>query len=608
MGAAARHCQPGGESIVARTSLGIHGALRLRDAGQRTAVLNAAKVMLDKGTGTDLVWREDIFWSDVQAAEGGAYDWTIPDQVVKAAADAGFRVWVVLSHPPAWATAVGGTTQQAWPCPPYAHKVTAGGNSALDAYAAFCAAAAARYARSGVFWDTYIGTPRAVTHFEVWNEEYTELGSQQWNGIGYDAPHYSRPDQYAEIFNVASAAITAAALFAMPVASLCDRTWNSFPVGGAYLATFLEHLTVQLPAVSLHPYVENYYPASYIPPSTSDRGKFFSQVTEVRTKLNGAGRGSSQIWLTEVGWPSRPGYVTEAQQADRFTDLWTVVQNLGYVRGLFIYTTTNPDAPDNPALPGYHVDHPENYLALWHTGAGIYDLGLAKPAVATVAGLPSLVIGPGGGTTPSPQPTDACVHPDHFENLDGTIAPQPWMQWRPVKTIAAEGKSGSYGVAGGGNKNDLLHTLQVTWQNNTPLPQLVYGLVTRGGVRVALQARSRAYIREMHGLALGTAAPPVVEASRCGTGLDAGAGGVLTIQTDFGVVTYHQHSHTNWLMPAVTGWREVLPGQSITARVDVRFTSENWEGWLPESGADGSESSYISGDTRLDLYAVPKLT
>ena len=134
---------------MAQTSLGMHGQLRVRTPEQRQQVLDAARTMLDKGPGTDLVWREDIYWSDVQPAEGGAYDWTIPDAVVAAAADAGFRSWIVLSHPPAWATAPGGAADKGWPCPPYPDLVTAGGHSALAAYTAFCGAAAARYSRGG---------------------------------------------------------------------------------------------------------------------------------------------------------------------------------------------------------------------------------------------------------------------------------------------------------------------------------------------------------------------------------------------------------------------------------------------------------------------------
>ena len=84
-----------------------------------------------------------------------------------------------------------------------------------------------------------------------------------------------------------------------------------------------------------------------------------------------------------------------------------------------------------------------------------------------------------------------CSDPTHFAELDGALSPQPWMQWRNVATAVAASKSGSYPVAGGGNRNDLLQTVQARWKNNTPIDQYAYGIVSRGGCRVALQARSR---------------------------------------------------------------------------------------------------------------------
>lgn len=617
MDAAAGVRRAGGEYVMAKTALGMHGSLRPKTDAQRTVVLDAVRTMLDKGTGTDLVWREDIYWSDVQAAEGDDYDWTIPDGIVAAAADNGFRIWVILSHPPAWATAAGGAADKGWPCPPYPDVQTAGSNSALDAYVAFCAAAAARYSRGGAFWDSYAGTPRPVTHFEVWNEEYATTSAQRWDGTGYQAGTYSSPADYAAIFNAAAPAI-AASVFATPVAALCDKTWNSTPVGAAYLSVFLSHLTQPLPAVSLHPYTNGYVPASTAPASTSDRWQYFTQVASVRAQLVAGGFDSARIWVTEIGWPGGgDGFLTEAEQASRFVDLWTVVQTLGYVRGMFLFTALNPEFPDDPSLPGYDAGSVETWLPLWHTGDTANDLGAAKVAVATITALPALNIQASSGSGSVVPSAGPCVLDKHFAQIGGVISPQPWMQWRRVASTAAESTSGSYAVAGGGNKNDLLQTLTLSWTNETPISQWVYGLVTRGGVKLALQARTRAYVRQLDGITTGTIVAPataltvatnkLVETSRIGCGLDVGNGGVLTTQTGFGVTEIRQHAKTRPLMPHIPGWTEIPPGGSIAARVDVRFVSEYWEGWLADDGVDGSESVFICGDTLLELYAVPKL-
>jgi hypothetical protein len=374
---------------MSKIPLGLHGALRGRNPAQRTAVLEASRAVLDKGG--DLIMREDIFWSDVQPTESGGYDWTIPDGIARDCADHGFRMFWVLSHPPTWATAPGAPdANYSWPCPPYPGLVTQGGNSALAAYAAFCGAAAARYGPGGDFWQEYDGTDRPTDHFEVWNEEYVTSSSKRWVA-GTLVEQYSQPDLYAKIYNAAADAIYATP-GALPVAALCDKTWNSGTPGAAYLDTFLAYLGRPLGGVSIHPYTLGYVPASFIPPTNADRWKYFTQVADVRAKLDAAGYKSVQLHITEIGWPNQPGQMTEEQQASRFTDLWTTVQGLGYVKSLIIFTTTNPDLPDNPALPGYSTDQ-YNFYGLWHTGSTNHDLGGAKAAVGVITSLPALTSG-----------------------------------------------------------------------------------------------------------------------------------------------------------------------------------------------------------------------
>lgn len=618
MGAVAGVGITGREQLVTvKTALGLHGQLRTRSTSQRATVLAAARQMLYKSTDTVLYWREDILWSDVQPTEGAAFDWTIPDAIFAAAADYGFTVWPILSHPPAWATAPGGTDEQAWPCPPYPGVTTAAGHSALTAYAAFCAAAADRYSRGGAFWDTYLGTPRPCTYFEVWNEEYAATSAQRWTGSGYATNTWSDPADYAAIFNAAAPAITAS-LFAVPVAAVCEKTWNSTPVGAAYLTTFLDNLSVPLPAVSVHPYTEGYAKASQVPGSSSDRWKYFTQVSDIKSTLSSYGYGSAGIWITEMGWPGGGAFLSESDQAARFGDLWTTVQTLGYVKGLFLFTTTNPSFPDNAALgDAYQPDNEETWLPLWHTGVTAQDLGTAKNAVATITGLGVLTISSSTGTSPSqPTTTGPCVLADHFLQLDGALSPQPWMQLRQVASGSQDSKSGSYAVAGGGNKNDPLHSITIQWTNNTPINQYVYGLVTRGGKRVALQARSRAYFLGRDGYIIGTpnaagvlAVPSTAlqNVSQFGCGLDVGNGGTLNIQTGFGVGENRGNSSTRPLLPARPGMFDLAPGQTIAVRTDVTFKSDYWEANLVDGGVDGSESAYICGDTLLSLYALPHL-
>ncbi|QWY84381.1 hypothetical protein SEA_KNOCKER_39 [Mycobacterium phage Knocker] len=252
-------------------------------------------------------------------------------------------------------------------------------------------------------------------------------------------------------------------------------------------------------------------------------------------------------------------------------------------------------------------------------------------------------------TNPNP-----CVDPDHFEiDADGAIRPQPWMAWRQVATVSAPSKAGTYGVtlqsagvggvevfgtlgslfgslfsfipqmfgatsvlgglvstaSAGGNKNDLLHRVTTEYTNDTPVPQHVYGLITRGGARVSLQARSRGGLVLASGYKVGVPGDPgpLKPSSMFGVGADLGRGGTLAIGTTYCVAEERMNSVTIPLAPERVERVVLAPGESITARAELRFVSEFWENTTIDGGDTGSESSYETGDTRLDLYAVPVL-
>ena len=251
-----------------------------------------------------------------------------------------------------------------------------------------------------------------------------------------------------------------------------------------------------------------------------------------------------------------------------------------------------------------------------------------------------------------------CTFEDHLEEVDtgdGVIhlRPQPWMQWRQVGSVIAPSKAGSYGVnlasqgssasgntdvfgtladlfgsllgsmatifggsslvsktgataSAAGNKNDLLHSLKLGWTNNSPIDQWVYGLISRGGARVTLQARSRAglVVRSGYAKSLGDAGP-LTDSSMLAVGADIGRGGTMALGTSFCVMEERMNSCTFPLAPERTGWLRLAPGESIAAAVELRFISDFWENGTVDGGDAGSESSYETGDTRLDLFALP---
>lgn len=199
---------------------------------------------------------------------------------------------------------------------------------------------------------------------------------------------------------------------------------------------------------------------------------------------------------------------------------------------------------------------------------------------------------------------------DHFDATAGTLSPQPWMQLRRVTDTSVGAVFRTYGASGGQNKNEVLQTLTATWTNNTPMIQYVYGLVHHGASVVALQARSRGYLRISHSMSATlspkAAAPsPLVEVSRFGGGSDIGVGGLLGIGTDFAMHEVRSHSTTVPLMPHITGWLAVSPGHTVTAQVEVRFVSENWEATNVVNGKSGTDCVVQAGELAVDLFAVP---
>lgn len=196
---------------------------------------------------------------------------------------------------------------------------------------------------------------------------------------------------------------------------------------------------------------------------------------------------------------------------------------------------------------------------------------------------------------------------DHFILAGDTLTPGPWMQQRRVATTNIEAVSRKYGVTGGQPKNDKLQTATVTWTNNSPMPQQVFGTVCHGSQHVNLQARSRGYIAASHGLSIGQGQtkPTIVEVSRIGGGGDIGQGGILGVGTGYGVHRLHHPPTTIPLCPQLTGLAIVQPGQTITATVETKFISEYWESVPIDRGDSDTTSNIYSGQIDLHLYATP---
>lgn len=180
--------------------------------------------------------RLNLIWSVTQTTSGGAYTWTDADAKMTAAVQAGFTtvLWNATGWP-SWVTDTGspssGTTTQ---------------------YAAFVAAAAARYAAGGAFWTANPSLTNTVTTLaiELWNEPYFDSA-----GLVTTAAHYAP-------FAAAAAAAIKAGTPSVKVL-LSAVTWDTGSTTQTWIANCnaaAAGLLANCDALSLHPYANKAIP------------------------------------------------------------------------------------------------------------------------------------------------------------------------------------------------------------------------------------------------------------------------------------------------------------------------------------------------------------
>lgn len=232
--------------------------------------------------------RIPINWAAVQSREGAAFDWSSTDAEVEKAAKAGIDVLPFLAGVPSWAERLipvsGGVSVPA--------TLPVKG-SARAGWIAFCKAAVARYGPAGTFWTEHPGVPvRPLRVWQIWNEPNFKF-----------FVHRPNPREYAQLVKVSSATIKGAdsgakvilaGLFAWPKGGN-SKTGNH----NLFATDFLEGLyrvpgiAGQFDGVALHPYSARY---QLLP----------RQVEEVRAVLKKRHDAGVGLWITELGWSSKP--------------------------------------------------------------------------------------------------------------------------------------------------------------------------------------------------------------------------------------------------------------------------------------------------------------
>lgn len=283
--------------------LGLDVGLRLEaSAESRCALANLAQ-----GTGASLL-REDFDWVAIEPSPG-AFDWSGPDAIVRAAAERGMTVLpIVGGGRPSWAEVDDG-----------------------NALGRFVGAAARRYAPAGPYFsrgDTPDGP--GIVWWELLNEPYEASN-----------PEYVPSGRYARLIAQAAPVIRGAA---PGVRLLLSGEAQYETTGGEFRKDWTAELLDAVPelgsafdGVAVHPYGGE--PAPYDP---AKRRAQPGRLERVRQTLVERGLADKPLWVTEIGWSTCTGVevcVTQAEQAAFFDEFLELARTRwkGYVRVVVPY-------------------------------------------------------------------------------------------------------------------------------------------------------------------------------------------------------------------------------------------------------------------------------
>jgi len=232
--------------------------------------------------------RVPFVWGAVQQQKGGPFDWSGVDSIVANAANAGIEVLPFLTGTPKWAVAIDHRyhSPESLPVRTAVQK---------NGWSTFVREAVARYGPTGSFWAANPGVPRRpIGTWQIWNEP---------NFMYFVAK--PNPVEYGKLVKLSFSAIRGVdpgaklilgGLFSRPAEANLTRK----PPLAYFAADFLEKLYQSTPGikrmfqgVALHPYTATY--TRLMP--------YIEEIRDVLKENHDAGKG---LWLTELGWSSKP--------------------------------------------------------------------------------------------------------------------------------------------------------------------------------------------------------------------------------------------------------------------------------------------------------------
>jgi len=274
--------------------------------------------------------RIDLMWKDVERVPG-VYDWSTTDTILATLNRAGLTILPVLdTSAPAYQSIPGEQFS-----PP----------TNVAAYAAWAAAAVARYGPGGRFWAGR-SDPKPIRAVEIWNEPYAASFWRTGPDVG----------AYRSLFVAAARAVRAVD----PRIKLGLAVNPTFrPVGAARDAAWARPLlrdrTVRslTDFLSVHPYER---PDPGNPATDADRVYGFAMVAGIRAAARAAGWRDPRIWITEIGFPATLGELRQTRH-----NRAAIVRAFGewgrFVDRYYLYSPGNTGRrPEEIFRPGTAID------------------------------------------------------------------------------------------------------------------------------------------------------------------------------------------------------------------------------------------------------------
>lgn len=284
--------------------------------------------------------RIDMAWDDVEPNNSSTFRWAHLDRVIAAANARNIKVLPILDYTPLWARPSDCTwSDKCAPADP-------------TQFAAFVRTAVTRYA------------PQGITTWEVWNEP---------NNVSFWEPA-ANVQNYTALLEDSYIAIKSIE----PSSTVISAGLSGAVTGNGNIApvSFLSQLYADgaepyFDAVGDHPYSFPIYP------STFETWNPWSQMAQtdpnLRSIMAANGDTDKKIWITEYGAPTGgPDAVSEASQAEMFSDAITSIEKVSWAGPLFFYTYKDLGTSTNTI---------ENFFGILR-----YD-GSQKPAYTTLEEL-----------------------------------------------------------------------------------------------------------------------------------------------------------------------------------------------------------------------------